>query len=46
MDEKPVHFFGSRRIGKYSNYLEVKVEEKTFANTAEKEVRAEVCLLQ
>ena len=31
MDEKPVNFFASRRIGKYSNSLEVNVAEKTFA---------------
>ena len=30
MDEKPVNFFASRRIGKYSNSLEVNVAEKTF----------------
>ena len=28
MDEKPVNFFASRRIGKYSNSLEVNVAEK------------------
>ena len=31
MDEKPVNFFASRRIGRYSNSLEVNVAEKTFA---------------
>ena len=30
MDEKPVNFFASRRVGKYSNSLEVNVAEKTF----------------
>lgn len=30
MDEKPVNFFASRRIGKFSNSLEVNVAEKTF----------------
>ncbi len=30
MDEKPVNFFFSRRVGKYSNSLEVNVAEKTF----------------
>lgn len=30
MDEKPVNFLFSRRIGKYSNSLEVNVAEKTF----------------
>ena len=34
MDEKPVNFFASRRIGKYSNSLEVNVAEKTFAMRA------------
>ena len=28
MDEKPVNFFASRRIGKYSNSLEVNVAER------------------
>ena len=31
MDEKPVNFFASRRVGKYSTSLEVNVAEKTFA---------------
>ena len=31
MDEKPVNFFTSRRIGRFSNSLEVNVAEKTFA---------------
>ena len=31
MDEKPVNFFASRRIGRFSNSLEVNVAEKTFA---------------
>lgn len=30
MDERPVNFFASRRIGKYSNSLEVNVAERTF----------------
>ena len=30
MDARPVHFFTSRRIGKYSNSLEVNVAERTF----------------
>ena len=30
MDEKPVNFFASRRIGRFSNSLEVNVAEKTF----------------
>ena len=30
MDEKPVNFFSSRRIGSYSNSLEENVAEKTF----------------
>ena len=30
MDERPVNFFPSRRIGKYSNSLEVNVAERTF----------------
>lgn len=30
MDEKPVNFLFSRRVGKYSNSLEVNVAEKTF----------------
>ena len=30
MDERPVNFFTSRRIGKYSNSLEVNVAERTF----------------
>ena len=36
MDEKPVNFFASRRIGKYSNSLEVNVAEKTFAMLRDK----------
>ena len=31
MDEKPINFFFSRRIGEYSNSLEAIVAEKTFA---------------
>lgn len=28
MDEKPVNFFASRRIGRFSNSLEVNVAER------------------
>ena len=41
MDEKPVNFFASRRIGKYSNSLEVNVAEKTFAMLREKAAAGE-----
>ena len=41
MDEKPVNFFASRRIGKYSNSLEVNVAEKTFAMLHEKAAAGE-----
>lgn len=40
MDEKPVNFFASRRIGKYSNSLEVNVAEKTFAMLRDKAATA------
>ena len=30
MDERPVNFFASRRIGKFSNSIEVNVAERTF----------------
>ena len=41
MDEKPVNFFASRRIGKYSNSLEVNVAEKTFAMLRDKAANGE-----
>lgn len=30
MDERPINFFASRRIGKFSNSIEVNVAERTF----------------
>ena len=44
MDEKPVNFFASRRIGKYSNSLEVNVAEKTFAMLRDKAANGEQVL--
>ena len=41
MDEKPVNFFASRRIGKYSNSIEVNVAERTFAMLREKAAAGE-----
>lgn len=41
MDEKPVNFFASRRIGGYSNSLEVNVAEKTFAMLRSKAAKGE-----
>lgn len=41
MDEKPVNFFTSRRIGRFSNSLEVNVAEKTFAMLRSKAVEGE-----
>lgn len=41
MDEKPVNFFASRRIGKFSNSLEVNVAERTFAMIREKAASGE-----
>ena len=41
MDEKPVNFFASRRVGKYSNSLEVNVAEKTFAMLRSKAAEGE-----
>ena len=41
MDEKPVNFFASRRIGKFSNSLEVNVAERTFAMIREKAANGE-----
>ena len=41
MDEKPVNFFASRRIGKFSNSLEVNVAEKTFAMLRQKAASGE-----
>ena len=41
MDEKPVNFFASRRIGRYSNSLEVNVAEKTFAMLRDKAASGE-----
>ena len=40
-DEKPVNFFASRRIGKYSNSIEVNVAERTFAMLREKAAAGE-----
>ena len=45
MDEKPVNFFASRRIGKYSNSLEVNVAEKTFAMLRDKAANGESFLI-
>ena len=45
MDEKPVNFFASRRIGKYSNSLEVNVAEKTFAMLRSKAASGESFLI-
>ena len=41
MDEKPVNFFASRRVGKYSNSIEVNVAERTFAMLREKAAAGE-----
>ena len=41
MDEKPVTFFASRRIGRFSNSLEVNVAEKTFAMLRSKAAEGE-----
>ena len=41
MDEKPVNFFTSRRIGRFSNSLEVNVAEKTFATLRSKAAEGE-----
>ena len=41
MDEKPVNFFTSRRIGRFSNSLEVIVAEKTFAMLRSKAAEGE-----
>jgi len=41
MDEKPVNFFVSRRIGRFSNSLEVNVAEKTFAMLRSKAAEGE-----
>ena len=45
MDEKPVNFFASRRIGRYSNSLEVNVAEKTFDMLRAKAASGESFLL-
>ena len=45
MDEKPVNFFASRRIGKYSNSLEVNVAEKTFEMLRSKAASGESFLI-
>ena len=45
MDEKPVNFFASRRVGKYSNSLEVNVAEKTFAMLRSKVASGESFLI-
>lgn len=41
MDEKSVNFFASRRIGRFSNSLEVNVAEKTFAMLRSKAAEGE-----
>ena len=41
MDEKPVNFFASRRIGRFSKSLEVNVAEKTFAMLRSKAAEGE-----
>ena len=41
MDEKPVNFFTSRRIGRFSNSLEVNVAAKTFAMLRSKAAEGE-----
>lgn len=41
MDEEPVNFFASRRIGRFSNSLEVNVAEKTFAMLRSKAAEGE-----
>ena len=41
MDEKPVNFFASRRIGRFSNSLEVNLAEKTFAMLRSKAAEGE-----
>lgn len=41
MDEKPVNFFASRRIGRFSNSLELNVAEKTFAMLRSKAAEGE-----
>ena len=45
MDEKPVNFFTSRRIGRFSNSLEVNVAEKTFAMLRSKAASGESFLI-
>ena len=45
MDEKPVNFFASRRVGKYSNSLEVNVAEKAFAMLRSKAASGESFLI-
>ena len=45
MDEKPVNFFASRRIGRFSNSLEVNVAEKTFAMLRSKAASGESFLI-
>ena len=45
MDERPVNFFTSRRIGKYSNSIEVNVAERTFAMLREKAAAGESFLI-
>ena len=45
MDEKPVNFFTSRRIGRFSNSLEVNVAEKTFDMIRAKAASGESFLL-
>ena len=45
MDEKPVNFFASRRIGRFSNSLEVNVAEKTFDMIRAKAASGESFLL-
>ena len=45
MDEKPVNFFASRRIGRFSNSLEVNVAEKTFAMLRDKAANGESFLI-
>ena len=44
-DEKPVNIFASRRIGKYSNSIEVNVAERTFAMLREKAAAGESFLI-
>ena len=42
MDERPINFFASRRIGKFSNSIEVNVAERTFQMLRAKAAQGEI----